>query len=304
MAKKYSVVAIATLLFILLISYGCSKEDMKAQKPVYFSIPEMYVNTDYSLEGTSHQKITTVWILVNGKSIGAYELPATPPILLEEGENTIRFFEGINLNGVSASRVIYDGLASIDTTINYSPEEGPVADTLTFNNLTTEYQDFRTITIVEDFDRQGLRLKKTNRSDTNIIKSSDPSEYFINPQDPGEDNGKCGVLYTSSKSDLAEVASTEAYDLPGGGSNVYLEINYRCNIPFTVGIITETSGGIVQAPTVRVNPKTEWNKIYINLVTEVSSYPDNDGFKVYFAAEHEDGMETGFVFLDNIKIVY
>lgn len=294
----------ATLLLIIVFITGCSKEDMKAKKPVYFSIPDMYVNTNYSIEGTSHQKITTVWMLVNGKSIGAYELPATPPVILEEGENKIRFYEGINLNGVSASRVIYDGLSFIDTTINYTPDDSPASDTLLFSNLVTRYESFKTIEIVEDFDRQGLSLKRTDRSDTTIIKSSDPSEYFINPQDPLEDNGKCGVLYTSSSSDLAEVASTEAYALPGSGSNVYLEINYRCNIPFTIGIITESTGGVVQAPTVRVNPKTEWNKIYVNLVTEVSAYPSNDGFKVYFSAEHPDGMESGYVFLDNIKLVY
>ena len=83
MAKNYSLVAYAALFFIALLS--CAKESKEAKKPVYLSIQDMFVNTNYSIEGTSNQKITTVWLEVNGKSIGAFEMPATPPVILNEG---------------------------------------------------------------------------------------------------------------------------------------------------------------------------------------------------------------------------
>lgn len=305
MAKKYFVAAFAAL-FLFAGLAGCSKEDLEAQKPVYLSIPDMFVNTNYTTQGTSNAKITTVWMVVNGKSVGAFELPAAPPVILNEGKNEITFYEGINLNGVGAARAIYEPLTGIDTIIDYTPSGSVNADTIVLDQLYTTYETFKTINILENFDRQGLSLEKTSKSDTNILKSSDTADYFINYQNLAENNGKCGVLYTTTKKDLAEVATINEYTLPGGGANVYLELNYRCNIPFTVGVITDANSTVEQTPTVRVNAKTEWNKIYINLVTEVSSYAGDNDFKIYFSASHpsELGSTTGYVFLDNIKLIY
>ena len=114
------------------------------------------------------------------------------------------------------------------------------------------------------------------------------------------------MIYTTSKKDIGEVATVDAYTLPGGGSNVYVELNYRCNQPFVVGVIAETSSGIEQTGTVQVNAKEEWNKIYINLVTEVSSYIFDAEFKVFIYTQHSEslGSTSGYVFLDNMKLIY
>lgn len=307
MAKIYPVAAIAALL--LLFTTGCSKEEMKAQKPVYFNISQMYVNTDYPTEGTSHAKITTVWLVVNGESVGAFELPATPPVILKEGKNDITFYEGITMNGVDASRAIYDALTKIDTVIEYTPSDKEVADTIQFSELSTSYESFKEVVILENFDSQGLRLQATDNSDTTVIKvlkSEKPEECFVNDQKPSENNGNSGVIYTTSSKDIGEVATVDAYTLPGGGSNVYVELNYRCNQPFVVGVIAETSSGIEQTGTVQVNAKEDWNKIYINLVTEVSSYITDADFKIFIYTQHSEslGSTPGYVFLDNMKLIY
>ncbi len=305
MAKKYLHTAIAAILLFALL--GCAKESKEAKKPVYFSIQDMFVNTNYSTEGTSHMQITTVWLEVNGKSIGAFEMPATPPVILNEGSNKIRFYEGITMNGIDASRAIYDRLDYIEFSLDYTPSGKEDSDTIVFdrNQLTTNYASFATIDILETFDNAGLSFEKSGDSDTSIVKNNNPADWFTNPQDPSEDNGRCGSLYTNSKSDYAEIATVNAYSLPSGGLNVYLEMNYQSNIPMIVGVIAETStGNIEQKATLGINPKEEWNKIYVNLVTETSSYFDGAKFKIFIAAKHQSGLDTGYVNLDNLKLVY
>lgn len=302
MAKHYSLTAIAVLLIICMSS--CSKNE-EAQKPVYLSIPGLSVKTDYQSEGTSDQKITTVWILANGKAVGSFELPCIIPAFLKEGSNHIKLYPGINLNGISNTRAIYEGFRPIEFDTTYIPSGKSSADTLLIDsiNRVTGYNDKVTINILEDFDQIGLNLAKTSRSKTNIEITSKGA--FINPSDSSEDNGKSGMLYTTPDKDLAEIASIENYeDFPIGGANVYLEMNYKCNIPFTVGIIANTPTGVEQLATLTVYPKESWNKIYVNLVTEVSSVSNADSYKIFFLAEHNNALDTGKVFLDNLKLVY
>ncbi len=305
MAKKYSLAALAALFIVLLSS--CSK-DREAQKPVYISVPKIFLNTDYQTEGTSSNKITTVWIVANGNPVGVFELPCTVPALLNEGNNEITLYPGINLNGITSSRAIYESFEPMEFTLNYSPSGKEVADTMVVDsvNRTTSYMPRFTIDLVEDFDGSGLNLEKTNRSDTNARKTSDSSEIFINYQNLSENNGSAGVVYVNKSKDFAELATVKSYSLPIGGSNVYLEMNYKCNIPFIVGVISDGLQGTVQQPTLLISPKADWNKIYVNLVTEISSQSSSATHKVFFLIEHrnEYGVDTGKVYLDNLKLVY
>ncbi len=304
MAKKYSLAAFAAIILLSFIS--CSK-DWEAQKPVYLSIPEIRLNTDYVSEGTSNSRITTVWIYANGDAVGVFELPCTVPAILNEGNNEITMYAGINLNGTSSSRAIYEGFEPLQFDLNYTPSGRAVADTIEIDsaNRVTGYLSRITVNIIEDFDGAGLNFEKTGGSDTNLRKTgiNDPNN-FLNLQNPAEDNGRAGILYTTTNNDLAEVASVKSLQLPVGGENVYLEMNYKCNIPFIVGVISDVPGATIQQATAVVTPKSDWNKIYINLVTEVSSQPTALGYKIYFRADHQDGLDTGRVFLDNLKLVY
>lgn len=304
MGKKYFFVAIATLLVCSIIS--CSEEKLRAKKPVYISIPELLVSTTYNIEGTSHQKITTVWMEINNESVGAFEMPANIPVILKEGLNKITIYEGISMNGIGASRAIYDRLKPIEFELEYSPSNSGKADTIVLSeeNRTTSYADFANIELLETFDNAGINFEPTDKSDTSIIQSKDPSTYFINPTNPSEPNGRCGIMYTTADRPYCEVATISQYNLPGGGSNVYLEMNYKSNIPITVGIFAETTSTIEQKTTLGINPRQDWNKIYVNLVTEVSSFPGDPKFKIFIAASHQSAVDTGYVYLDNIKLVY
>lgn len=304
MAKIYRLAACFAFISIFLSS--CSKEELQAEIPVYLSIQKIAVETDYVDEGTSHSKITTIWLYANGEHIGTFELPCTVPVLLDEGVNDVRVYPGIHINGISASRAIYEGFRRMDFQVNYQPSGSENADTIAVEQekLTTSYTSNIRINIFETFDEAGLELAATQRSDTGIYKTDKPGEVFINPQDSSEENEQAGVMYTTAKNDLVEVATVNAYDLPQTGANVYLEVTYKSNIPFDVGVISQGFTGSRQLSTLRVNPQEDWNKIYVNLVSEIGALGGASAYKIFFRASHEDGTDTGKVFLDNLKLVY
>ena len=299
MAKKYAWLAIVATFFFF---SSCSPDKRSVTRPIYFDVPDFELETDYLTEGSSHSKITTIWIYVDNDHEGTYELPCTVPVILEEGSHDIRIFPGINLNGISSSRAIYPFFERplFDTSLSLSSDTFLLPEKYRRTNYTASTN----VDLLETFDEAGINLSPTSGSDTNIIKIDDPTLVFTNPQDPGEDNGQAGALYTASSFPKAEVASVRTYDLPKNGSNVYVEISYRCNQAFVVGVIANTPTGNTQKATVVVNPKEEWNKIYINLVTELTSSQDANNFNIFFGALHDSDNDTGWVYLDNLKLVY
>ena len=126
---------------------------------------------------------------------------------------------------------------------------------------------------------------------------------FINP-DEVEDNGKVGVFTLDGEKTFFEAFTSEIYDLPKGSQSVFLEMTYKNEIPITLGVVAQIPGGSEQAQTIYLYESEEWNKIYINLVTEISSYPSANGFKIFVGAIKPDSMDSAKVYLDNIKIAY
>lgn len=295
MGRNFTLVACSTFLCCLFLS--CNKEDFAVERPVYFSIPGFELQDDVSQNGSNHSLITTAWVTRGNSSVGAFELPETFPVILEDGVNEIKIFPGINLNGISSSRAINEFFEPLDTNIR-KPEN---QDTIFFPVLKTRYTANATVRVLENFDGPGLAFEPTSVSDTSLQKISDSAQVF---HFPGEKNGKAGALFTTNARDRAEVATSDYFELPQGGANVYVELTYRGNIPFAVGVIGNTPSGIVKQPTVIVNAKENWNKIYINLVTEVSSILGTDRFKIYLSALHQKDIGKGEIYLDNIKLVY
>lgn len=289
----------------LLAISSCQTSKYETTRPVFVKIPEIRLEDNPQVEeGSLHNSISMVWIRLNGEVVGAFELPATVPLLLDDGNNDLEFFSGIKLNGVSSQRVIYDYYEAINKTISFnSAIERPV-DTVVFNDLQTQYSEIATINLLENFDDAGLSLTATAQSDTGIYKVSDSSLVFRDPEHPGQNNGKAGVIYTDEKNDRARIVSAQSLELPTNGSDVYVELTYRCNQPFYVGLMADLPGQTTERPVVRVNTKNEWNKIYINLVTELSALSGADNFKLLLSVNDDKDGEPAAIYVDNIKIVY
>lgn len=286
---------------LILFSTSCRKEDLKAQKPSYVTVSGINLQTDYPSEGSAHSRITTAWVYANGGFIGAYEIPFTIPVLAE-GSTELRMVPGINMNGIGSTRAIYQAFQDIEITTDLTP-----LDTFDWSastgGINTAYESRFTIDVIENFDSPGINFERTNRSDTSLDKTSSASDVFVNPIIT-EPNGKAGKFVLTDTKNFAEFSSISGYSFPLGVQNVYLELTYRCNIPFTVGVIANSLTAITQVPTVVVLESEEWNKIYINLINEIASNGNADNFEIFVGSNKPSTVDTGYVLLDNIKLVY
>ncbi len=294
--KLRTVLAAASLIFVL----ACNRDSFEAIPPAYLSIPAIQLVVEPQNAralGSAHSDITTAWVYVNGEPVGVFELPAVVPIAAS-GSKEVEIYPGITMNGINATRAIYVPYQVLKENV-----ELKALDTVSLQDYTTRYTPSASVSIIEDFDQSGLNLSPTNRSDTSVFKTNDSTEIFVNPvQD--EDNGKAGKVVLDSERSFFELATTESYSLPITGQSIYLEMTYKTEVPIIVGVIAKSPLGDVQASTLGLRPVDEWNKVYVNLITEVLAYPDANSFQIYIAGEMPGNLQTATILLDNLKIVY
>jgi hypothetical protein len=291
-----------------LLSIAACDQD-EAIKPVYLKIDAIHLETDFNEEGSEHQDITTVWVYINKEPSGAYELPATIPVLLNEGNNELLLYAGVNTNGIRSFRSINDAFTPINTVV-FNPNTPGILDTIVLTDevLTVNYRENFNLIQVEDFDDPGLNFETTIFSDTGIFKTSDPDSIFsFTPygSNSPEPNANSGLIILDDNNTFVELASVVGYNLTPGAQNIYLEVSYKTNINVGFGLIADYPGsGDLQDVTTVVYPKDEWNKIYINLITEFQAFPNANGYKVLITARKPSDIAEARIYLDNIKLIY
>jgi hypothetical protein len=236
-------------------------------------------------QGSANHKITDLWLYVNGKFQGVYPVGNIMPVPSNGQTARIEIFAGIKNNGISDTRIYWSfyELLRIDTLV----ENGKTID----RAFTFKYNANTTFTLNESFDDSGFTVRKSDISDTifNVIASADSFE------------GKSIELGLTGSHKVAQIESSgDGFALPLGSGNVYLELNYKCTHEFVVGLLGNNN---YEKPVITLNPTDEWNKIYIQLSTAVSSPPTSNKYKVYFRLLKKTSSDPK-VFLDNIKLVY
>ena len=81
-----------------------------------------------------------------------------------------------------------------------------------------------------------------------------------------------------------------------------LEMNYKCDDVFKVGIIIENSNNVVNFQEIMsINPRKTWNKIYIYMNDQVQLGNINNKFGIYIESRKSLDKESSFYSYDNVK---
>ncbi len=113
-----------------------------------------------------------------------------------------------------------------------------------------------------------------------------------------------GLIHLKDDIKRFELATVDLYQLPGQGQPVFLEIDYKCDNAFGVGLFVDEFSTITVAQLIVVNPSEKWNKIYINLGPNISLYGNNARYKVFFEGKLNEGDTEARFYFDNIKLVH
>lgn len=262
---------------------SCELINPAEELPAYLQIDEVTFTASAG-QGSSSHKITDVWIDADNATQGVYEIPRTFP-LLNTGPTYLLISAGIMDNGISSTRVIYPF---------YFP------DTLTMNldekkiyELTPHF-NYRTATkfsFIEDFEAGNLFTLISG--DTGLVRTNEGTEVF--------EGNYSGEIYLDADHPIYEGRTATSFSIEKG-SAVYLEMNYKCDQEFEVGLYGTGNLGNIILYKWNINPKDTWNKIYLNMREEVIDL-NSDLLQVQIRAVFDNKNTSSHIYLDNIKLL-
>ena len=262
--------------FIFLFIISCSKED-SIDTPSYLQIDNISLNN-----GESHN-ICDAWVYINDQLQGVYELPAKFPILAS-GSQSLRVRAGIKDNGISSSRIPYPFYKSFTQEVNFIEEE-----TIIINPI-IEYQNFNPNYLIEDFDDNSTQIDTTSQSEIDFVKID-------------ENGNKCAYAALTDSLYRFQITTEKLEQLPQGGAPVYLELDYKSNTRFLVGVFINYPL-VIRKDLLFVNPKENWNKIYVNLTGTISEAISAPSFSIFVEMVRDYDLSENEIYFDNLKVIY
>lgn len=265
---------------------GCSVFDPAEEIPSYVQINSISLQINNStIEGTSSHKITDAWVYIDGELIGAFEMPVNIPVL-KEGTHSIIVFAGVKQNGMSSTRALYS---------KYKGWEGTI--TLTRGQITTvspvvQYFPSTNFVWMCDFDDVGTNIDdSTNAPYPNILQEVSAPLAF-------EDESGFVQLNASMTQFYAQSNLAFLLDI---GQDVYLEMNYKCNQSFVVGVHNSTTQSFYASNS--ISASDSWNKIYLRLNDALQIDPQGYTFYIYIAMQKDATVDTPELYIDEIKLI-
>ncbi len=289
-ARIFSLLLVASLA-------NCDVINPEEQSPSILSVTEFEFQTDPLKEGSASSKITEVWVTVNQEFLGAYPLPAEIPVLFT-GRATVRLEAGIRDNGISSTPEIYPFFIPFETEIDLLPEQRYEV------RPQIRYQNNVNFGIIEDFE-------DGNRIFAEVITGGLNGGISIAETDAFEGSGS-GRIVLKREEPVIEIASTLRFSgLNARSPFVYLELNYKSEVPVVFGIIGHNIVNGDQG--VRLFEQgffsnAEWNKIYFNLSPVLANNEFAEyqiGFQAFIPAGGDGStLESAEILLDNIKLLH
>jgi hypothetical protein len=287
------------LYFFVLLSFGLSGCVKNNPPPVWLEINEwaLVSNPDSDPNnppGALTHNFTEVWVYVDGKIMGVFEVPCKIPVLAS-GNCKILLYPAMKNNGQASTKKIYPFAEPFETTMELV--EG---DTYSFNPVTRYISN--TKFWIEDFEGSSINLVKDATVSNQNLEMSREGNPAIGPW------GNYGHLSLNT-SDSLWVGVTDMLQLPKSGAEVYLEFDYMNSNTILTGLIeTQFGGATVQHggyTAASQNAATmKWRKIYIDLKEVVSNTPNGIGYRQYLRMLLDPGLSSSEVYIDNIKVVH
>lgn len=277
---------------VLTIISGCNIINPEEKVPTYLHIdPYTFSNPDSAVTGSSSHLVTSSWVYFNGFPVGVFDLPCTVPVVTDQA-GTIYVLPGVTNQGIKSYQIQYPFYRGDTFHLEYNPGK-----TQSFKPATRYYESLTSsnFPLIETFDNGNIFTKLSG--DTFITRSTDASLRF--------EGTASGYIYMKSPQTTSESISTISF--LRSTNNCYMELNYKCSLPFQVGIKgADSSGNTYGEYLAGFNPKNEWNKVYIDLMPFMRNYYYFSKFFIMVRVALNDPGKTyneGWVILDNIKIV-
>jgi len=268
---------------------GCKKDSLESSVPGYLYIDTIQLQTDEINQGNGRSAFTDAWVFVDNEPLGVFPLPATVPVI-DAGSHKISVRAGIVENGIDALRSAYPKLVPFDSTFTLE------ANTTHAIRPRVRYLNSAQFVQLENFDGGSVSLESilTNGAPIRLSTAGDPNTL----------DGAAGVVDLDGSQPSFQLATNDTFMLPTAVS-AYIEMNYRCDAEFTVGVIVNTTGGSVSVNSlVTLRATSSWKKVYINISDLGGVQTNAAGYKLLLFGTKPSSLSQASLYFDNIKVLY
>ena len=275
------------LLLIVFCVNSCNLINPTEPVPTYVHVDSFSFTDDTVRMGTNSAKITCVYVYLNNQSIGIFDLPITFPVLLDN-KSKLQLSPGYDFNGLAGVPTLQPMYQA------WSDSISPVPGKTITVKPTSKYLPGVEVKYNVDFESRNPFNGATSVGD---MARTDVDSLVFEGQ-------WAGLVFLGANEDSATNFNSDPDSLQALTPTL-LEINYKSNIPFTIGMYTNARGveAIKYIAGFNAHPGT-FNKVYVDLQAFVSTYQGGK-FTLLLRAikEPEHIGKPGYVAFDNIKIV-
>lgn len=299
-----------SVLLIVLVLFSCRKFKGSQEIPAYVRFEPWSLTTNYVIYGAATHAITDAWLYVDGDLLGCYEIQqhddgmyAMVPVL-KHGSHRLQIYPGVKLNGISSTRVQYPFYKPYIVTKDLTPSE-----IVTVNPYTTYYSIDSTLMrfkMKEDFEEvNNIKLYRPDSTWAELHQIS----HRTNPNawlDPFDtlNHYRSGCVHLDDSIQRFCLTSAQLTGLPSVGNYVLLELDYKCDNEFMVGMYIHTSqSGIMDKELYYLKKTDNWKKVYLNFSPTITENFNADYVKFYFKG-YSDGSDSTNFYFDNLKLIY
>lgn len=259
---------------------GCNIINPVERTPSFLHI-DSFQFTGNDEMGSSSRAITNVRVIYNNENLGVFDLPATIPVLADK-PGKLWFSPGVTYSGINNYQVTYPFYTTDTFSFTPSPTQ-----TQHITPKTGYYDPTTFDKIITDFERKEVPFLTVTGDTSLVLDSTDVFE------------GNYSGRITLANKLAVEFVLTEPFTAK---TETYVEMNYKCSIPFVIGVQTSgASGTYIPVYASGLRPSANWNKVYVGLQQVLIQYPGRPCRLLIMAAPETD--KGGYLSLDNIKIL-
>jgi len=243
-------------------------------------------------QGEMSHNLSQVFLNMDGKSLGVYELPANIPII-GEGVHEMTIIPGVLNNEIGKTKKRYPFLEHYKANITLIKD-----DTVSITPKTRYYSSIKFL--IEDFESPSMQIEVSNESTATIGRNDDPNILKW--------GNKYGEILLNDNDSLISFVTTFNTVLPKLGTEVYLEFDFMNTNSLLTSTFSYGNGNQHIDPYVIITPQKEgsavWKHAYIDLKENISYRQSTPINEVQFTLLLDELGTSKYFYIDNIKLVY
>jgi hypothetical protein len=274
---------------LLTILTGCTLFDDESVRLSFIRVDKANLIDGSNRELSS--SIRDIWVYHQNQLIGVFPLPAKIPVILDNNEiSKITIKPGIKPNGSLGSSEEYAFFKPLDYDLKLSR-----GDT-TFLTPSFQYRKDIVFDFIEDFESGNIFTEDLDgNKNTKINRSAGK----------GKNGGTAGEILLTKTDNVFETTHFASFSNRNNKlGKVYLELDYKTEEDFFVGLIVKKSNQTNKTQEVAIVKSDIWKRIYVDLTQKISN-TSVDNYQIVISSLLNDQQRSqATVLIDNVRLVH